>query len=162
LQERGYLKLLVAWAVLRVWWLFVKRLYVVPAFCGRIFLFFLSVLAIPFLSNLFLLARGVSSSETPRTFLNTLFCRMLVMATDATLTVTLAIVIGTLAAIVYSLRILVLLERRISRIDKHIELMALNILRDEKKELLEEEKIEKMLQSSMKRGSRKKSAKKKR
>ncbi len=67
------------------------------------------------------------------------------MATDAVLTVTLAIVIGTLAAIVYSLRILVLLERRIGRIDKHIELMALNILKDEKKELTEEQKIEAML-----------------
>lgn len=61
------------------------------------------------------------------------------------LTVTLAIVIGTLAAIVYSLRILVLLERRISRIDKHIELMAMSIVKDEKKELAEEAKIESML-----------------
>lgn len=61
------------------------------------------------------------------------------------LTVTLAIVIGTLAAIVYSLRILVLLERRIARIDKHIELMAMNILRDEKQEIAEEQKLETML-----------------
>lgn len=61
------------------------------------------------------------------------------------ITVTLAIVIGTLAAIVYSLRILVLLERRIARIDKHIELMAMNIVKDEKKELAEEAKIESML-----------------
>jgi hypothetical protein len=83
------------------------------------------------------------------------------MAADATLTVTLAIVIGTLAAIVYSLRILVLLERRIARIDKHIELLALNIMRDEKKELAEEEKIEKMIRSSGKRVSSKKPSKKK-
>ena len=69
------------------------------------------------------------------------------------LTVTLAIVIGTLAAIVYSLRILVLLERRIARIDKHIELMAMNIIRDEKKELAEEAKIEAMI-SSRKSASR--------
>jgi hypothetical protein len=68
------------------------------------------------------------------------------MAMDPVTTVTLAIVAGTLAAIVYSLRILVLLERRIARIDKHIELMALNILKDEKKELVEEQKIEAMLQ----------------
>lgn len=78
------------------------------------------------------------------------------MATDAVLTVTLTIVIGTLAAIVYSLRILVLLERRISRIDKHIELMALNILRDEKKELSEEQKIEAMLRTSLNRARPKK------
>jgi hypothetical protein len=70
------------------------------------------------------------------------------MAYDSSaLTVTLAIVIGTLAAIVYSLRILVLLERRIARIDKHIEMMAVSILRDEKKELVEEAKIEQMLRS---------------
>ncbi|MFC1648061.1 hypothetical protein ACFL1B_01245 [Nanoarchaeota archaeon] len=50
----------------------------------------------------------------------------------------LAIIIGTLAAIVYSLRVLVLMERRITRIDKHIELMA-------KKLVKEELKIEKML-----------------
>jgi hypothetical protein len=82
------------------------------------------------------------------------------MAADPTLTITLAIVIGTLAAIVYSLRILVLLERRIARIDKHIELLALNILRDEKKELSEEEKIEQMLKSSLPRAARKSAAKK--
>ncbi len=52
--------------------------------------------------------------------------------------VILAIIIGTLAAIGYSLRVLVLLERRIARIDKHIELMA-------KKIATEELKIEKMV-----------------
>jgi len=68
------------------------------------------------------------------------------MAIDnSIITVTLAVVIGTLAAIVYSLRILVLLERRISRIDKHIELMALTIVKDENKGLQEESKIETML-----------------
>ena len=35
--------------------------------------------------------------------------------------ITLAIIIGTLAAIVYCLRILVLMERRIARIESHIE-----------------------------------------
>ena len=74
---------------------------------------------------------------------------------SSVLTVTLAIVIGTLAAIVYSLRILVLLERRISRIDKHIEMMAMAIERDEKKELAEEARIEQML-------AKKKAAKKRR
>lgn len=33
----------------------------------------------------------------------------------------LAVIIGTLAAIVYSLRVLVLMERRIARIEMHIE-----------------------------------------
>ncbi len=36
-------------------------------------------------------------------------------------TVILAIIIGTLAAIVYSLRILVLMERRIAKIDLNLE-----------------------------------------
>jgi len=52
--------------------------------------------------------------------------------------VILAIIIGTLAAIVYSLRILVLLERRIGRIDLNIERMASRIFK-------EEVKIEKMV-----------------
>lgn len=64
---------------------------------------------------------------------------------EPVLTVTLAIVIGTLMAIVYSMRILVLLERRIARIDKHIEMVALTILRDEEKQLSSEAKIEALL-----------------
>jgi hypothetical protein len=75
---------------------------------------------------------------------------------DPVLTITLAIVIGTLAAIVYSMRILVLLERRIARIDKHIELMALNIIKDEEKELAEEAKIEAMLARRMPKKATKK------
>ena len=44
---------------------------------------------------------------------------------------TLAVIIGTLAAIVYSLRILVLLERRIARMDYHLELMTRKIAKAE-------------------------------
>ena len=47
----------------------------------------------------------------------------------------LAIIVGTLAAIVYSLRILVLLERRIARIDYHLELMTRKIAKAEMSEL---------------------------
>ena len=50
---------------------------------------------------------------------------------DPVTTVTLAIIIGTLAAIVYALRVLVLMERRIARIDKHIEMMAEKIVLEE-------------------------------
>lgn len=53
------------------------------------------------------------------------------MAWENEAAVILAIIIGTLAAIVYSLRVLILLERRISRIDLHIELIAKSILKDE-------------------------------
>ncbi len=52
--------------------------------------------------------------------------------TELTLTgFILAIIIGTLLAIVYSLRILVMLERRIANIEEHLERMTRHILRDE-------------------------------
>ncbi len=47
--------------------------------------------------------------------------------------VTLAIIVGTLAAIVYSLRILVLMERRIARIEMHIENVIGKIMKEELK-----------------------------
>ena len=47
--------------------------------------------------------------------------------------VTLAIIVGTLAAIVYSLRILVLMERRIARIEMHVENVIGKIMREELK-----------------------------
>lgn len=52
--------------------------------------------------------------------------------------VTLAIILGTLGAIVYSLRILVLMDRRIERIEEHIERVVNKVVK-------EEIKIEKML-----------------
>ena len=56
------------------------------------------------------------------------------MAVDSSLlTVILAIIIGTLAAIVYSLRVLVLMERRVARIDRHIEMLAEKLVVEEKK-----------------------------
>lgn len=45
--------------------------------------------------------------------------------------VTLAIIVGTLAAIVYSLRILVLMERRIARIEMHVENVVGKIMKEE-------------------------------
>ncbi len=45
--------------------------------------------------------------------------------------VTLSIIIATLAAIVYSLRVLVVLERRIARIDLNMERMTEKVLREE-------------------------------
>ncbi|MBR9692879.1 hypothetical protein GOV07_03005 [Candidatus Woesearchaeota archaeon] len=55
------------------------------------------------------------------------------MATDQLLYVTLAIIIGTLGAIVYALRVLVLMERRVARIDKHIEMLAEKLIVEERK-----------------------------
>lgn len=47
--------------------------------------------------------------------------------------ITLAVILGTLGAIVYSLRYLVLLERRVARVEKHIEKVANNLLKEELK-----------------------------
>ncbi len=46
---------------------------------------------------------------------------------------TLLVIVGTLAAIVYSLRILVLLERRIAGMEMNIQLIAKKILKEELK-----------------------------
>ena len=45
--------------------------------------------------------------------------------------VILSVIIGTLAAIVYSLRVLVLMERRVARMEIHIEKIAAKIVREE-------------------------------
>lgn len=47
--------------------------------------------------------------------------------------ITLSIIIATLAAIVYSLRVLVVLERRIARIDLNVERMVEKIIMEETK-----------------------------
>ena len=45
----------------------------------------------------------------------------------------LSIIIGTLLAIVYSLRMLVLMERRIARLDHNIEKLVKSVLKEELK-----------------------------
>ena len=45
--------------------------------------------------------------------------------------ITLAIILGVLAAIVYSLRVLVLLERRMARVDQNLERIVSKIAHDE-------------------------------
>ena len=64
------------------------------------------------------------------------------MATYGLEVVILAIILGTLFAIVYSLRVLVLMERRIARIDMHIESLVTRVLAEEHKIEQEELKIE--------------------
>ena len=54
---------------------------------------------------------------------------------------TLAVIVGTLAAIVYSLRILVLLERRMAKMDENIEKITKKILSEE----LKLERVEKRI-----------------
>lgn len=45
--------------------------------------------------------------------------------------ITLAIIVGALGAIVYSLRVLVLMERRIARIEAHIENVVGKVMKEE-------------------------------
>ena len=45
--------------------------------------------------------------------------------------VILAVIIGTLAAIVYSLRVLILLERRVANMEMNIQKMTSKVLREE-------------------------------
>ena len=86
------------------------------------------------------------------------------MAADS---VILGIIIGTLFAIVYSLRVLILLERRIARMDLNIESLTNRILREELIIEQEERLIERKLglgsrstRKSAKKSSKKKTAKK--
>ncbi len=76
---------------------------------------------------------------------------------------TLAIIIGALGAIIYALRMLVVLERRIARIDYHIGLFVKRILKEELKIEDEEKDIMSKLSTSSKKASskKKKSTKKK-
>jgi hypothetical protein len=43
----------------------------------------------------------------------------------------LCVIIGTLASIVYSLRVLVLMERRVARMEEHIEQIVAKVLKEE-------------------------------
>lgn len=79
------------------------------------------------------------------------------MAADS---VILGIIIGVLAAIVYSLRVLILLERRIARMDLNIESLTNRVLREELIVEKEEKAIESKLAIS-KRKAKKTPAKKK-
>jgi len=45
--------------------------------------------------------------------------------------VILAVIVGTLAAIVYSLRVLILLERRVASMEENIQRLTTKVLREE-------------------------------
>jgi hypothetical protein len=52
---------------------------------------------------------------------------------ETLLRVTLAVIIGTLAAIVYSLRVLVLVERRVAKIEAHLDGLMHKVIGEELK-----------------------------
>ena len=64
------------------------------------------------------------------------------MAADS---VILGIIIGVLAAILYSLRVLILVERRIARLDLNLEALVQKVFKEELKIEQEEQLIEKKL-----------------
>ncbi len=73
-----------------------------------------------------------------------------------------AVLVGTLFAIVYALRVLVLMERRVARMDLNIEQMTKRVLKEElviesaeKRIETEEKKIEKALKGRKTRKGRK-------
>jgi hypothetical protein len=51
---------------------------------------------------------------------------------DMVLRITLAVIVGTLAAIVYCIRVLILMERRVGRIEEHLDNIAHKILSEER------------------------------
>lgn len=69
------------------------------------------------------------------------------MAFEDLSVVILSIIIGTLAAIVYCLRVLIIMERRVAKIEKHIENVTMKIIQ-------EEYNIEKKLSKSKKKSKR--------
>ena len=67
--------------------------------------------------------------------------------------VILAVIIGTLAAVVYSLRVLILLERRVASMEMNIQKMAGKII---KEEVLIEKALKKRKSSTKKSPKRRK------
>ena len=55
------------------------------------------------------------------------------MGEDVLLRVVLAVIVGVLFVLVYAMRVLILMERRVSRIEFHIERMVRGVLREELK-----------------------------
>ncbi len=74
--------------------------------------------------------------------------------------VILAIIIGTLAAIVYSMRVLILLEKRIARMDNNLIKITRRIEREEEDIEEDEKRIEKLLKGRSKKSKKRKKKRK--
>jgi hypothetical protein len=73
----------------------------------------------------------------------------------------LGIIIGMILAVLYSLRVLVIMERRIARMDINMLKIVNKIYRDEDKILEEEKKIERLFLGKTKKTAKAPKAKKK-
>lgn len=54
------------------------------------------------------------------------------MGEESLIRIVLAVIVGVLFGIVYSMRVLVLMERRVARIERHIEILAAKTLQEER------------------------------
>jgi len=82
------------------------------------------------------------------------------MALESVDQVILAIIIGTLAAIVYSMRVLILLERRIARMDTNLIKITRRVEREEEEIDEEEKRIERLLKGKSKKSRKRKKKRK--
>lgn len=73
---------------------------------------------------------------------------------DQMMNIIVCVILGAVAAIAYSLRVLYLMERRIARIDVNIDKIARRILEEEVKIEEEEKKLEKMVGRVIKKGKK--------
>ena len=76
------------------------------------------------------------------------------MVEETMIRIVLAVIVGVLFGIVYAMRVLVLMERRVARIEKHIEALVRKTLREE------EEILSAVKRKNSKRKSTKKTTKK--
>ncbi len=53
------------------------------------------------------------------------------MAEDAVIRIVLAVIVGVLFGIVYCMRVLVLMERRVARIEEHMDTIMHKVLQEE-------------------------------
>ncbi|MEM2121105.1 MAG: hypothetical protein QXU20_00390 [Candidatus Woesearchaeota archaeon] len=63
--------------------------------------------------------------------------------------VILFIILATLAAIVYSLRLLFVMERRVARIESNIEKLVFKLLKEEEEVIKEEEEIKEEIEKKI-------------
>lgn len=78
---------------------------------------------------------------------------------DAFLAVLMSVIIGTLAAIVISLRYILIIERRMARMELHLEKLVVKIAKEEDIILAEERSIRRTLTKKTAKKATKKKAK---
>jgi hypothetical protein len=78
------------------------------------------------------------------------------MGEESLIRIVLAVIVGILFGIVYSMRVLVLMERRVARIERHIEIMAAKTLKEERAIFAAITKRKRVTKKTAKRSTKKK------